>query len=136
MPHTLTDKQKQALDTLARQVITRLELSARVRHMDREGRVRQRVESALTVERNFVSTVLDTVGALVAVFDTAGRIVRFNRTCEQVSGYDFASLVGATSGTSSFRPGKSRPKSPTSSGCAPASSPPALRTTGAARTAR
>ncbi len=94
VPHTLTDRQRQALATLARQVITRLELSARVRHMDREGRVRQRVESALTVERNFVSTVLDTVGALVAVFDTAGRIVRFNRTCEQVSGYDFASLVG------------------------------------------
>ncbi len=94
VPHTLTDKQRQALMTLARQVITRLELTARVRHMDREGRVRQRVESALTVERNFVSTVLDTVGALVAVFDTAGRIVRFNRTCEQVSGYDFASLVG------------------------------------------
>ena len=46
------------------------------------------------MERNFVSTVLDTVGALVAVFDTAGRIVRFNRTCEQVSGYGFASLVG------------------------------------------
>ncbi len=94
VPHTLTEKQKQALMTLARQVITRLELTQRVRHMDREGRVRQRVETALTVERNFVSTVLDTVGALVAVFDTAGRIVRFNRTCEQVSGYDFASLVG------------------------------------------
>ena len=62
--------------------------------MDRAGRVRQRVESALTVERNFVSTVLDTVGALVAVFDTAGRVVRFNRACEEVSGCSFSSLVG------------------------------------------
>lgn len=94
VPHTLTDRQKTSLLTLARQAVTRLELNARIRHMDRESRVRQRVESALTVERNFVSTVLDTVGALVAVFDTAGRIVRFNRTCEEVSGYDFASLVG------------------------------------------
>ena len=94
VPHTLTDKQKKALLTLAKQIVNRFELNTRVRVMDRDGRVRHRVESALTVERNFVSTVLDTVGALVAVFDTAGRIVRFNRACEQVSGYEFASLVG------------------------------------------
>jgi two-component system, OmpR family, sensor histidine kinase VicK len=62
--------------------------------MDRAARSRQRVESALTVERNFVSAVLDTVGALVAVFDPAGRIVRFNRACETTSGYDFPTLVG------------------------------------------
>ena len=94
VPHTLTEKQKKSLVTLSHQIINRFELNARVRLMDREGRVRQRVESALTVERNFVSTVLDTMGALVAVFDTAGRIVRFNRACEEVSGYDFASLTG------------------------------------------
>ena len=94
VPHTLTEKQKKSLVILSRQIINRFELNARVRLMDREGRVRQRVESALTVERNFVSTVLDTMGTLVAVFDTAGRIVRFNRACEQVSGYDFASLTG------------------------------------------
>ncbi len=94
VPHTLTEKQKKALLTLSRQVINRYELNTRIRQMEREGRVRQRVESALTVERNFVSTVLDTMGALVAVFDTAGRIVRFNRACEQVSGYEFASLAG------------------------------------------
>jgi len=94
VPHTLTEKQKKSLLTLARQIINRFELNTLIKVMDREGRVRQRVESALTVERNFVSTVLDTMGALVAVFDTAGRIVRFNRACEQVSGYDFASLTG------------------------------------------
>ena len=94
IPHTLNDRQLRALMTLARQVVTRFELNSRVRLMDRDGRVRHRVESALTVERNFVSTVLDTVGALVAVFDTAGRIVRLNPACEQVSGYDSAALVG------------------------------------------
>jgi two-component system sensor histidine kinase VicK len=46
------------------------------------------------VERNFVSAVLDTVGALVVVFDTAGRIVRFNRACEIISGYKSEDLVG------------------------------------------
>ncbi len=90
----LTPAQANALSVLSRQVINRLELNTRVRQIDRAARARQRVESALTVERNFVSAVLDTVGALVVVFDTAGRIVRFNRACETVSGYDFPTLVG------------------------------------------
>ena len=81
-PHTLTEMQKRALETLSRQVINRFELMSRMRYMSRDSRMRLRVESELTIERNFVSTVLDTVGALVAVFDTAGRIVRFNRACE------------------------------------------------------
>ena len=46
------------------------------------------------VERNFVSAVLDTMSALVLVVDTAGRIVRFNRACEEISGYTFAELAG------------------------------------------
>ena len=93
-PHLLSPQQKAALTTLARQVMAHFELHARARTMDTGFRDRHRVESQLTVERNFVSTVLDTVGALVAVFDTAGRIVRFNRTCELVTGYDFSALVG------------------------------------------
>jgi two-component system sensor histidine kinase VicK len=91
---TLTPQQSNALSILSRQVITRLELNGRIRQIDRAARARQRVESALTVERNFVSAVLDTVAALVVVFDTAGRIVRFNRACENASGYDFPTLVG------------------------------------------
>jgi PAS domain S-box-containing protein len=93
-PHQLTEVQRDALLALSHQVVTRLELTSRMRQMDRAGRARHRVESALTVERNFVSAVLDTVAALVVVYDTAGRIVRFNRACENVSGYDFPSLVG------------------------------------------
>ena len=90
----LNPEQVEALETLSRQVIQRFELNGRIRQIDRASRARQRVETALTVERNFVSAVLDTVGALVAVFDTAGRIVRFNRACEIASGYDFNILVG------------------------------------------
>ena len=90
----LSPAQSSALSVLSHQVISRLELNGRILQMDRAARSRQRVESALTVERNFVSTVLDTVGALVAVFDPAGRIVRFNRACETISGYDFATLQG------------------------------------------
>jgi PAS domain S-box-containing protein len=90
----LTPFQLQALSVLGRQAMTSIELAHAVRMMERAARARQRVESALVVERNFVSTVLDTVDALVTVFDTAGRIVRFNRACEAASGYDFPTMVG------------------------------------------
>jgi two-component system sensor histidine kinase VicK len=90
----LSASQRDALTILGRQVITRLELTSRVRQMDVATREHQRIDSALTVERNFVSAVLDTVGALVAVFDTAGRIVRFNRACETISEFDSEELVG------------------------------------------
>jgi two-component system, OmpR family, sensor histidine kinase VicK len=82
------------LEVLARQIVTRLEYYNSTREEERTGRARQRVERALTVERNFVSAVLDTISALVLVLDTSGRIVRFNRACENISGYSFAELVG------------------------------------------
>jgi len=52
----------------------------------------KRTEEALQAERNVVSAILHTVGALVVVLDPQGRIVRFNRACEQVSGYSFAEV--------------------------------------------
>lgn len=90
----LEPSQLDALEALSHMVTTRLELIMRVRETQRVSRARQRVEAALTVEKNFVAAVLDTVGALVVVFDTAGRIVRFNRACEIISGYRSAELVG------------------------------------------
>jgi len=52
----------------------------------------KRTEEALQEERNVVSAILHTVGALVVVLDPQGRIVRFNRACEHVSGYSFAEV--------------------------------------------
>ena len=46
----------------------------------------KRTEEALQEERNVVSAILDTVGALVVVLDPDGRIVRFNRACERSTG--------------------------------------------------
>lgn len=45
-------------------------------------------------ERNFVNAILDTIDALVLVHDTQGRIVRFNRACERLSGYSFEEVKG------------------------------------------
>lgn len=55
----------------------------------RDSTRRRETEETLKKERDFISAVLDTSGVLVLVLDTQGRIVRFNRACEQVTGYTF-----------------------------------------------
>ncbi|MGO8796801.1 MAG: PAS domain-containing protein [Candidatus Sulfotelmatobacter sp.] len=54
----------------------------------------KQTEQALQKERNVVSAILDTVGALVVVLDPEGRILRFNRACEQMTGYSLAEVQG------------------------------------------
>src|SRR5271154_5294165 len=51
-------------------------------------------EEALQEERNVLSAILDTVGALIVVLDPQGRIVRFNRACEHTTGYAIAEVEG------------------------------------------
>jgi len=75
-------------------------------HRDADGQVlgffalindlseRRRAEQALAEEQSFVSAVLDTAGALVAVIDRRGHIVRFNRECERVTGYRSSEVEG------------------------------------------
>jgi PAS domain S-box-containing protein len=55
---------------------------------------RKQFEEALERERNFISTILDTVSTLVIVLDREGRIERFNKTCEKVTGFSFEELKG------------------------------------------
>jgi two-component system sensor histidine kinase VicK len=93
-PNAFSRSNLESLQVLARQIVTRLELYATGHLQENVVRSRQRSDQALTVERNFVAAVLNTIGALVLVFDTAGRIVRFNRACEVVSGYTFGDLAG------------------------------------------
>jgi PAS domain S-box-containing protein len=55
---------------------------------------RKQVELALLNERNFISAILETANALIAVLDEQGRFVRFNRACEQITGYSFDEVQG------------------------------------------
>jgi len=55
---------------------------------------RKRAEAVLQKERDFTNAVLDTVASLVLVLDRTGTIVRFNRACEEISGYPAAEAVG------------------------------------------
>lgn len=48
---------------------------------------RRNLEVSLETERDFTIAVLDNVGALVFVLDPEGKIIRFNRECELVTGY-------------------------------------------------
>ncbi len=105
-PHAFSRSHLESLQVLARQIVTRLELYATGHTQENVVRSRQRSEQALTVERNFVAAVLNTISALVLVFDTAGRIVRFNRACETISGYSFADLAGRSFPEELFPPGE------------------------------
>jgi two-component system, OmpR family, sensor histidine kinase VicK len=79
---------------LARQAVTRLELYSRTAAQEQAQRSRQRLERALAIERNFVAATLDSIPALVAVLDTAGRMVRFNRPAEELTGLRLGEIVG------------------------------------------
>ncbi|MBN1177778.1 MAG: PAS domain S-box protein [Anaerolineae bacterium] len=74
--------------------------------LDRSGQIEQVIftiqdvteqvqnERALREERDFVSAILDTAGTLIVVLNREGRIVRFNRMCEQTTGYTFEEVAG------------------------------------------
>jgi GAF domain-containing protein len=82
------------LEILGRQAVTRLELYNRIRLQEAAQRQRQRTERALAIERCFVAATLDSIPALVAVLDTAGRVVRMNYPCAQLTGLSLAHAVG------------------------------------------
>ena len=55
---------------------------------------RRIAEEALRKERNFISAILETLGALVIVLNPQGNIIRFNRACEQLTGWTFDEVKG------------------------------------------
>jgi PAS domain S-box-containing protein len=55
---------------------------------------RKKAEETLRRERDFTSAVLDNTGGLVVVLEREGRITRFNRACEAVTGYAAQEVSG------------------------------------------
>ena len=73
----------------------------RTRHFEKVNQllkieIEQRIKAqeVLDTEREFISALMDTVGALVCVLDKEGRIVMFNRACEETTGYHFDEMKG------------------------------------------
>ncbi|MFP5234965.1 MAG: PAS domain S-box protein [Acidobacteriota bacterium] len=93
-PNQFSPEHLTLLEVLGRQIMTRLELYSRIRAQEHAQRARQRSERALAIERCFVAATLDSIPALVAVLDTAGRVVRFNQACVQITGLNLADSVG------------------------------------------
>lgn len=52
------------------------------------------IDTGRVENRDMISALLDTLGALVVVLDDEGRILRFNRACERTTGYSTEEVVG------------------------------------------
>lgn len=80
------DEDFHVLDTVGNQIAIALERANLYTNM--ETLVNERTE-ALQAERNLLSTVVNTAGALVILLDSSGRIVAFNPACERSLGWKF-----------------------------------------------
>ncbi len=73
------------------------QLSLSLNNAQRYNQGRQEITRQVVVlkqERNFINAVLNAAGALVMVVSPQGRILRFNRTCEQITGYSLDEVRG------------------------------------------
>ena len=82
------DRQQRVLGAIA--------LSSLMQSCSLSSSLPKKVKLQAQQERDFSNAVIDTVGALIAVLDRQGKIVRFNHTCEQTTGYSFAEVRGQT----------------------------------------
>jgi len=68
------------------------ELEQRVNKLEIRCARLKSAEEALRVERDFAESLLNTAQAIVLVLGTRGRIIRFNRYMEEISGYSLAEV--------------------------------------------
>ncbi|WP_156895546.1 GGDEF/EAL domain-containing response regulator [Massilia putida] len=90
-PDAFGDEERKLLEGVARQVALALE-RARL-YTQAEALVVERTE-ALRSERNRLSAVVETAGTLVLLADPDGRIVTFNRACEESLGWRAEQALG------------------------------------------
>jgi PAS domain S-box-containing protein len=95
-PLVVDDRLVGVVAMFARQPLPEITLNALASIADEIalGIERKRTEESLQQERDFIAAVIDTVGNLVVVLDRQGHVVRFNRACEQISGYTFEEVKG------------------------------------------
>lgn len=55
---------------------------------------RKQTEERLREEQNFTNAVLNNAGPLIMVLDKEGRVVRFNKACERLTGYTYEEVLG------------------------------------------
>jgi PAS domain S-box-containing protein len=62
----------------------------------RDESARKQAEDSLLKETNFVNAILDSVPGLIYMYDKNGRLVRWNKKHEELSGYSSEELSGMT----------------------------------------
>lgn len=85
------DEDLQVLETAGNQIAIALEQATLYAKM--EALVKERTD-ALEAERNLLSAVVKTAGALVLLVDASGRVVLFNPACEQALGWKAEEVMG------------------------------------------
>jgi PAS domain S-box-containing protein len=55
---------------------------------------RKQTEKRLREEQSFTEAVLNNAGPLIMVLDRDGRVVRFNKACERLTGYGYEEVAG------------------------------------------
>jgi PAS domain S-box-containing protein/diguanylate cyclase (GGDEF)-like protein len=90
-PDAFGDDERTLLDGVAQQVALALE-RARL-YTQAEARVVERTQ-ALRSERNRLSAIVESAGTLVLLTDPEGRIVTFNRACEESLGWRAEQALG------------------------------------------
>ena len=55
---------------------------------------RRKTNTELDQEYDLIPSALNKINSLVVVFDSLGRIIRFNQSCERMSGYSFEEVRG------------------------------------------
>ena len=90
-PEALSTEDMQVLGTVGNQIAIAMERAHL--YSNSEALVRERTE-ALQSERNLLSTVMDTTGALVVLCAPDGRISLINRSCEETFGLKTGEALG------------------------------------------
>jgi PAS domain S-box-containing protein len=63
------------------------ELEQRVKDLEKDDFERKRVEELLLREKNFSESIIDSLPGIFYFFDDTGKLLRWNKTFEKVSGY-------------------------------------------------
>jgi PAS domain S-box-containing protein/diguanylate cyclase (GGDEF)-like protein len=90
-PQEFGDQERELLDNVAKQVALALE---RARLYTRAEALVVERTAALRSERNRLSAVVESAGTLVLLTDPEGRIVMFNRACEESLGWSAQQAMG------------------------------------------
>ena len=63
------------------------ELEQRVKDLEKDDFDRKRVEESLLREKNFSESIIDSLPGIFYFFDDTGKLLRWNKNFEKVSGY-------------------------------------------------